>query len=74
MFNTHAKQPSNSEEQLPLAERMWTVEDVAGYFCVNPETVRNMVRRGELPAYKFGKFWRFDPDEIKTNLKKIAKG
>jgi len=35
--------------------RLWTVEDVAEYLCLQPETVRAKARKGELPAYKVGK-------------------
>jgi excisionase family DNA binding protein len=38
---------------------LWTVEDVAAYLQLQPETIRSMARRGELPALKIGKVWRF---------------
>jgi excisionase family DNA binding protein len=38
---------------------LWTVEDVAVYLKLQPETIRSMARRGELPALKIGKVWRF---------------
>jgi excisionase family DNA binding protein len=38
---------------------LWTVEDVAAYLKLQPETIRSMARRGELPAIKIGKVWRF---------------
>ena len=55
----------------PMAsEPLWTVEEVAEYLRLDPETVRAKARKGELPAYKVGKrIWRFDIKDIKACLK-----
>jgi excisionase family DNA binding protein len=42
-----------------IEEVLWTVEDLAFYLQLQPETVRSLARRGELPAIKLGKVWRF---------------
>jgi excisionase family DNA binding protein len=47
---------------------LWTVEDVAAYLKLQPETIRSMARRGELPAIKFGKVWRFQKYAIHDML------
>jgi excisionase family DNA binding protein len=50
-------------------ERLWTVTYAAAYLRLEPETVRAMARRGELPVFKVGKrLWRFDPGKIKAWL------
>jgi excisionase family DNA binding protein len=49
-----------SEPSCPL----WTVDDVSSYLKLQPETIRSMARRGELPAVKFGKVWRFEKTAI----------
>ena len=52
------------------SEPLWTVEEVAEYLRLQPETVRAKARKGELPAYKVGKrIWRFDIKEINACLK-----
>lgn len=43
---------------------LWTVEDVAAYLKLQPETIRSMARRGELPALKIGKVWRFHKNAL----------
>jgi len=43
-----------------------TVEDVAHYLQFTPETVRAMVRRGELPAIKVSRQWRFQQEKIEA--------
>jgi excisionase family DNA binding protein len=47
---------------------LWTVVDVARYLRLKTETVRGMVRRGELPAIKVGRVWRFKSDSIKNKF------
>jgi excisionase family DNA binding protein len=44
------------------------VEDVAVYLKLQPETIRSMARRGELPALKIGKVWRFQKHAIHEML------
>jgi excisionase family DNA binding protein len=40
------------------SQNLLTVEMAADYLHCHPETVRRMIRRGELKAVKFRKFWR----------------
>jgi len=47
---------------------LWSVEDVATYLKLQPETIRSMARRGELPAIKLGKVWRFQKAAIDEML------
>ena len=46
-------------------DQLWTVDELAGYLKLQPETVRGMARRGELPGIKIGKVWRFRKSAIK---------
>ena len=50
-------------------EPLWTVEEVAEYLRLEPNTVRAMARRGELPAIKLGRRWRFHNSAIKGLLR-----
>jgi excisionase family DNA binding protein len=67
----------NFHENVILPERyaqgqstdpLWTVEDVATFLKLQPETIRSMARRGELPALKIGKVWRFQKNAIHEML------
>lgn len=51
-----------------LTDPLWTVDDVADYLKLQPETIRSMARRGELPALKIGKVWRFQRHAIHEML------
>lgn len=43
----------------------WTVEEVAKYLRLEPETIRSMAREGKLPAIKVGRVWRFRRELVK---------
>lgn len=62
----------NGAAEKPLGESLenplWTVKDVARYLRLEPETVRAMARREELPGFKVGRMWRFKPLDVKRNL------
>ncbi len=54
----------NHTDPDPITDPLWTVEDLAAYLKLQPETIRSMARRGELPALKIGKVWRFQKQAI----------
>lgn len=58
----HIKTEQKNEETL---QPLWTVNDVAFYLNINPETVRVMVRKGALPARKIGRQIRFQMEDVK---------
>lgn len=35
---------------------------------LHPKTVQRMARRGDLPAYRIGRYWRFRASELSTWL------
>jgi excisionase family DNA binding protein len=71
MITSHLPQDNQTNviQQSHLStDPLWTVEEVAHYLRVKPGTVRAMARRGELPAIKVGRIWRFKADKIETLL------
>jgi excisionase family DNA binding protein len=46
------------------------VPEVAERLGLHPESVRKMVRSGRLPAFKAGRSWRFDAEDLQAWLKK----
>jgi excisionase family DNA binding protein len=40
-------------------EKLLSQKDAAELFGVHPETLRRMAVRGEIPALKVGRFWKF---------------
>ncbi len=57
---------------LDKTEPLWTVEEVAAYLRLKPETIRMMARRGKVPAVKIGKVWRFRAKDIKIELATLS--
>lgn len=54
-----------------LNEPLMTVEEVAAYLRLRPETVRSFARRKQLPTLKVGPgIWRFQRSEIDAFLAK----
>lgn len=49
-----------------MQDRLARMEDVAAYFDVTPETIRNWIKRRNFPARKIGRQWRFDWNEIRA--------
>jgi len=55
-------------------ENLWTIEDVAEFLQVKPSVVKYWIYSRDIPYIKIGKFYRFDPVEIKewVNNRKIG--
>jgi excisionase family DNA binding protein len=51
-------------------EPMLTTEDVANFLKVDVVTVRRLVSRGELGAYRVGGEYRFAPDDLREYLRR----
>jgi excisionase family DNA binding protein len=50
-------------ENNPMSEIL-TVEQVAEYLQLDPETVRRAARKGELPGARIGRRWRFRKEDL----------
>jgi excisionase family DNA binding protein len=48
--------------------KFFTERSLAAYLAVSDRTVRNWIRRGELPSYKLGASRRIDPDDVESFL------
>ena len=67
--NLHSNMSSPADPDPALSsDPLWTVEELAAYLKLQPETIRSMARRGELPALKIGKVWRFQKHVIHEML------
>jgi excisionase family DNA binding protein len=50
------------------AKPFFTERSLAAYLSVSDRTVRNWIRRGELPSYKLGASRRIDPADVESFL------
>jgi len=49
-------------------KELLTTQELAKYLKIRPETVLRKSRKGELPAVKIGRQYRFDVDQINNWL------
>lgn len=47
-----------------MSDRLMTVEQMAKYLQVDQYTIYVWARKGRMPAFKIGRFWRFRKEEI----------
>ncbi len=51
-------------------EDKWIVlEEAAEYMDVTKDTVRNWIKKADIPAHKIGKLWKFKKSEIDEWIK-----
>ena len=51
-------------EGVRVVTRIMNVDEVARYLGVVPDTIYRKARRGEIPAVKMGKMWRFPKETL----------
>lgn len=61
--------PERRLQAQPSTEPLWTVNEVARYIRLQPETVRMMARRRKIPGIKVGKVWRFRATDIREMMR-----
>jgi excisionase family DNA binding protein len=49
---------------------LWNDSQIATAMGISVKRVQELARMGLLPAFKIGKKWRFDPDEVRSWVKK----
>jgi excisionase family DNA binding protein len=54
------------ERKTPIA--FFTERSLAAYLAVSDRTIRNWIKRGELPSYKLGAARRIDPADVEDFL------
>lgn len=52
----------------PISITFFTERSLADYLAVSDRTIRNWIRRGELPSYKLGAARRIDPADVEDFL------
>ena len=52
----------------PTASAFYTERSLADYLAVSDRTIRNWIRRGDLPSYKLGAARRIDPADVEDFL------
>ena len=45
-------------------EKWSSIEDISQHLQVHKDTIRLWIKRGEIPAHKIGRLWRFQLSEV----------
>ena len=53
-----------------MMEQFMTSEEIAQLLHVDPVTIRRLVNKGELPAYRIGADYRFAPSDLQDYLQR----
>jgi excisionase family DNA binding protein len=56
----------------PILEPLWTVQDVAQYLRLHPNTIYELIRDNKLPMIRVGKSFRIEPSHLKEFLQSQA--
>lgn len=51
-----------------MPDKVYTVEEVAGILRVSEATVRNLIERGELKAFRAGNQWRIREKDLEAYM------
>lgn len=52
-----------------VTETWSSLEEVAAFLGVNKETVRNWIKKTDIPAHKVGRQWKFKLSEVDAWVK-----
>lgn len=52
-----------------VSEAWSSLEEVASYLGVNKDTVRNWIKKTDIPAHKIGRKWKFKISEVDAWVK-----
>ena len=62
---------STSSEEISCL--LWNDRQIATAIGVTVKRVQELARMGLLPGFKLGKHWRFDPDEVRSWVKRNSR-
>lgn len=63
-----------SDERSTLSTRVFGVDELAIFFGCSTEKIKRMARRGELPAFKFGKTWFVREQDLEVYMTQAVGG
>jgi excisionase family DNA binding protein len=48
-----------------MEQRLYSVEEIAGFLDLHPKTVRRFIREGKIKARKIGRAWKIHQDDLR---------
>ena len=61
-------------ENLSMAERWLSVEEISAHLGVSPDTIYKWVYRKHMPSHKVGRLWKFLASEVDSWVKQGRAG
>jgi excisionase family DNA binding protein len=49
---------------IPASGPLMTLQETAGYLRVTRSTIHRLLKRNQIPAFRIGRHWRFNVEEI----------
>lgn len=49
-----------------ITENWMSLTDIAEYIGVSKDTIRNWIKKADMPAHKLGRLWKFKKSEIEN--------
>lgn len=49
---------------MELSDKWYSLEETAEYLGVTKDTIRNWIKKTDIPAHKIGRLWKFKLAEI----------
>lgn len=65
----HARKKEENGMDPNLNEAWSSLEEVATYLGVNKDTIRNWIKKTDIPAHKIGRQWKFKLSEVDAWVK-----
>jgi excisionase family DNA binding protein len=62
----------NEESRHPYGNNVFGVDELAEFFKCSTEKIRRLARKGELPAFKFGKSWFMRERDLEAYLDRVV--
>ncbi|MGA8056739.1 MAG: helix-turn-helix domain-containing protein [Candidatus Binataceae bacterium] len=53
-----------ADAEMPASRRMMTLQEIADYLRVTRSTIHRLLKRNQIPAFRIGRHWRFNVEEI----------
>jgi len=74
-MNSDPKLSQTSSTPTPekFADRWFTLKEMAEYLNCGTPKLYTLAKRGQIPAYKFGRRWRFKKEEVDAWLRQGEK-
>jgi excisionase family DNA binding protein len=55
-----------ADAAVPRSRTVMTLQEIADYLRVTRSTIHRLLKRNQIPAFRIGRHWRFNVEEIEN--------